>query len=194
MSRSRPVTPRADSTTRRDVEEGDTELHDVPFLRNVNTAPRAVKFTAWRIINIGVLLGLGVPKAVAAYNVEQDCPECAAWLFAYDLRTVLGIGVTGLCGIIWAAFYISFSIEAGFTVERHLWLSGWSQFAVALSFTVAFMALLGLAPVLTYKLVLLVRRNVQMLLSGSPGSSFLLGFFKFQIEPCDPLTTRVSPD
>ncbi|KAJ7890943.1 hypothetical protein B0H14DRAFT_1086752 [Mycena olivaceomarginata] len=134
MSRSRPVTPRADSTTRQDVEEADTELHDMPFLRNINTAPRAVKFTAWRIINIGVLLvGLGVPKAVATYNgentvvtnldwalgvawaliayglglVEQDCPESAAWLFAYDLRTVLGIGVTGLCGVIWAVFCIS---------------------------------------------------------------------------------------
>ncbi|KAJ6491092.1 hypothetical protein C8R45DRAFT_196346 [Mycena sanguinolenta] len=133
MSRSRPVTSRADTTTRRDAEEADTELHDVPFLRNVNTASRAVKFTAWRIINIGVLLALGIPKAVAAYRgnntvvnnldwalgvawaliayglglVEQDCPESAPWLFAYDLRTALGISVTGLCGIIWAVFCIS---------------------------------------------------------------------------------------
>ncbi|KAJ7743061.1 hypothetical protein B0H14DRAFT_2987831 [Mycena olivaceomarginata] len=152
MSRSRPAATRADSTALQAVEEGEAlELRDlasnaVPAHQNNNTlnsarsrAPRAVKFTAWRIINTGILLGLGVPKAVATYKgqntavnnldwalgvawalisswvgfVEQDSPESAPWFFKYDLRLVLGTGLVGFCGILWLLFCVTATVEAG---------------------------------------------------------------------------------
>ncbi|KAJ7912642.1 hypothetical protein B0H13DRAFT_2006511 [Mycena leptocephala] len=145
-------TARADSTALNAVEEADTPdrrglASDAAQAHQNDDTPhsprprgsRAVKITAWRIINTGFLLGLGVPKAVATYNapatvvngldwalgvvwalisywigfVEQDSPESAPWLFERDLRLVLGNGIAGLCGIIWLAFCVAVSFAAG---------------------------------------------------------------------------------